>query len=42
MLENVIYVIGGVIFGAVAVTVYVCCRLSGDIARKVERWSDDE
>ena len=32
----------GFIMGAVAVMVYACCKISSDIARKEEKWSDDE
>lgn len=32
----------GVIVCFVALAVIACCRVSGDLQKKTERWSDDE
>ena len=32
----------GFICGAVGLIVYACCRLSGDLADRVEKWSNEE
>lgn len=42
MITKIICASIGAAIMLVAIMVIACCKLSGDIARKAERWNDDE